>query len=539
MRRCGRHTALLSTANVCLHSESLGVSVRLVVQITSSYWGNLFRRAPWNAFGFTEQGAHHKTRADFDTLAVLYLFLFLLIYAAFLISVPSLPFSFRRSEWRKTMRTVVIHVSFPFFLFNGILLIAALTYPAWMSGSVSNIAVPYIAGSPTHINASIGIHLGLGGMNITLKGSPEVQMIYTQTGTANEHRIWYNEEFHWEWFEGRRNLAQRPVQEGFRSKIGRLRAEYRAAQLRGVPLPIQWIVELFIFDGDGIRFGRYFRVAGYYTTIFLWFGFALWFVFSAISLFNIPAAGHGGLVLMLQGLVMILAFVFYNDRIYHLMPNRDLVVFPFADKDTGAEAFLEISYGWLTYVVIVTGAIDIVAGFLVICSKKGFHVDTDEENDAGHFRRALQKQQDTCPSDTSDAEPGRCVTASAVPLGRVTSMRYAPRMASTGSTVAGIPSVFIARENGTYIAREAVVKKREASIKSDKFSSYALNFTEEDLLGSGLTVVREPASDMIRLSLDTGPETWTDANSTVSPSVTNTSGSSSARTSSPHTGEKV
>ena len=164
--------------------------------------------------------------------------------------------------------------------------------------------------------------------------------------------------------------------------------------MQGTPLPIQWIVELFIFDGDGIRFGRYFRVAGYYTTIFLWFGFALWFIFSTISLFNIPAAGHGGLVLMLQGLVMILAFVFYNDRIYNLMPNRDLVVFPFADADTGVEAFLELSYGWITYVVIVTGALDIVAGLLIIYSKHGFHADTDEENDTGRFRRALQKQQD-------------------------------------------------------------------------------------------------------------------------------------------------
>ena len=130
------------------------------------------------------------------------------------------------------MRTMVIHVGFPFLLFNGILLIAALSYPAWMSGRVTNVAVPYIAGSPTHINASIGVHVGLGGMNITMKGSPEVQTIATQTNTSNQHRIYYNEEFHCEWFEGRRNLAPRPAQGSYRGHIGRLRAEYRAAQLR-------------------------------------------------------------------------------------------------------------------------------------------------------------------------------------------------------------------------------------------------------------------------------------------------------------------
>ena len=48
---------------------------------------------------------------------------------------------------------------------NVIVLLLALTHPTWMTGSVRNVKVPYIAGSPTHIDAHVGLNLGLGGTN--------------------------------------------------------------------------------------------------------------------------------------------------------------------------------------------------------------------------------------------------------------------------------------------------------------------------------------------------------------------------------------
>ena len=73
----------------------------------------------------------------------------------------------------------------------------------------------------------------------------------------------YNEQFLWAdpWAQG---------QIGFGPFAGRLNQEFRAAQFRGVPLPIQWIAGYFTLDGEKIRWGRKFRQAGWYTHIFLW-----------------------------------------------------------------------------------------------------------------------------------------------------------------------------------------------------------------------------------------------------------------------------
>lgn len=51
---------------------------------------------------------------------------------------------------------------------------------------------------------------------------------------------------------------------------GRFNQEYRAAQFRGLPLPILWIAEYFTFDGEGIRWGRHYRQAGWFSHIMLW-----------------------------------------------------------------------------------------------------------------------------------------------------------------------------------------------------------------------------------------------------------------------------
>ena len=52
---------------------------------------------------------------------------------------------------------------------------------------------------------------------------------------------------------------------------GRFNQEFRAAQFRGTPLPIIWIAEYFIFDGEGIRWGRHYRQAGWYAHIMMWY----------------------------------------------------------------------------------------------------------------------------------------------------------------------------------------------------------------------------------------------------------------------------
>jgi len=46
--------------------------------------------------------------------------------------------------------------------------------------------------------------------------------------------------------------------------------EYRAAKHRGLPYPIVWVAEYFMLDGEQIIWYRKFRIAGWFTHIFMW-----------------------------------------------------------------------------------------------------------------------------------------------------------------------------------------------------------------------------------------------------------------------------
>ena len=65
--------------------------------------------------------------------------------------------------------------------------------PFWESGQLK-IRSLYSAGSNQQINASIGVYIGLRGLNVTLIGLPPVQ---------NGDLIDYNEHFSWTWLQGR------------------------------------------------------------------------------------------------------------------------------------------------------------------------------------------------------------------------------------------------------------------------------------------------------------------------------------------------
>ena len=86
---------------------------------------------------------------------------------------------------------------------------------------------------------------------------------YEQERPFPDEDINYNEEFRWgdTWQQGRLD---------FGTFGGQLNQEYREAKYRGVPLPIASIAEFFTLDGDQILWYRKFRVAGWYTHIFLW-----------------------------------------------------------------------------------------------------------------------------------------------------------------------------------------------------------------------------------------------------------------------------
>ena len=49
-----------------------------------------------------------------------------------------------------------------------------------------------------------------------------------------------------------------------------LQDEYKTALIKGLPFPILTVAEYLSVDAEGFCWGRNYRKAGYYTSIFLW-----------------------------------------------------------------------------------------------------------------------------------------------------------------------------------------------------------------------------------------------------------------------------
>ncbi|CAG2214311.1 DUOXA1 [Mytilus edulis] len=194
-----------------------------------------------------------------------------------------------------------------------------------------------------------------------MKGEPEIQLNET---------INYNEHFDWRWEQGRF---------GFGIFAGRFNREYREAQFRGLPLPILWIAEYFTFDGEGIRLGRHYRQAGWYSHIMMWLALPLWFL--TIILFFVLLK-YGAYFLMLTGGVMVIANILWST-----IRNFNELEIPLA-----SDHVLKFKYGGAYYVNLITGVLCVLLGAIiwlmdlrfpsVIASFFGVDVLQDEFDDA-------------------------------------------------------------------------------------------------------------------------------------------------------------
>ena len=129
--------------------------------------------------------------------------------------------------------------------------------------------------SHQEIQAVIGVHIGLREVNVTLKEMPLADCLGSTDGLSEDERDYYeNRPFPGEDIEYEEEYGWSSTWGQMRIGFGRfsfpLNQEFRASQFRGTPLPILWVAEYFTLDGEQIRWGRKFRVAGWYTHILLW-----------------------------------------------------------------------------------------------------------------------------------------------------------------------------------------------------------------------------------------------------------------------------
>ncbi|XP_015413109.1 PREDICTED: dual oxidase maturation factor 1 isoform X2 [Myotis davidii] len=150
----------------------------------------------------------------------------------------------------------------------------------WSVGQVS-INTSYKAFSSQWISADVGLHVGLGGVNITLTGTPVQQLNET---------INYNEKFTW--------------------RLGKNYAEeYARALEKGLPDPVLYLAEKFTPTSPCGLHGQY-RLAGHYTSAILWVAFLCWLL--ANVMLSMPVLVYGCHMLLATGIFQLSGLIFFS-----------------------------------------------------------------------------------------------------------------------------------------------------------------------------------------------------------------------------------
>jgi len=204
----------------------------------------------------------------------------------------------------------------------------------WQTGHVTT-RTPFSPYRNFEITAEIGLRVGLRGINVTLEGTPIEQ---------HNRSIYYNEEFSWEWQQG--NIGQGPYANSFTNS-------YIAATQRGIPVPIRQVAAWFILEGDYIHWGRFYRVAGWYTHILMWLAFVSWAITNILFFLSIR---HAAIGTMVTGIIMLLANIVWGGVVNQA---QDPLRIPFRD------GVITLAYGWCFYLCLFSGLGCLLAGALL------------------------------------------------------------------------------------------------------------------------------------------------------------------------------
>lgn len=73
-------------------------------------------------------------------------------------------------------------------------------------------------------------------------------------------------------------------------------------------MPILWILDYFVIDGEGLRFGRFYRTAGWYCHILLWTALPAWLL---ANIFLQSVGRYAAYFIALVGILEILSCIIW------------------------------------------------------------------------------------------------------------------------------------------------------------------------------------------------------------------------------------
>lgn len=267
-------------------------------------WFDLFRADG----GPTLYNHSNRTSVTADILTVIVCLVFATILAGFLLIFPGV-----RKQRFTTFTCVCLSV------ITGVAIMISACGSSWQTGTAV-INTYYRAFSAETLHAKLGVHIGLGHVNITLQALPDNNFVGD---------IDFNERFRW----------GTPQQ---------MKEEYSKALVKGLPFPILTVAEYLSICDAGFVWGFQYRKAGYYASIIIWTAFACW-VLTNLLLLTVPR--YGAYMMSVTGVLLCSAAAVYTS----CSPSRPLSV-------RFENVQLQLALGWQFYMVLCIGVICTVFG---------------------------------------------------------------------------------------------------------------------------------------------------------------------------------
>ncbi|NWW74923.1 DOXA1 factor, partial [Climacteris rufus] len=210
-----------------------------------------------------------NARFPFDTSRAVIVTVFLSVLVTFIVILPGIR---GRGRLFWFLRLVL-------GLFVGAVVLTVQFTRDWETGWVQ-ANTSYKSFSHLQVNADIGLHIGLAGLNVTLRGNPVNQINET---------IDYNEHFPWNFGADYEHSYSQGLQ-------------------KGLPSPILYVAEKFSTRSACAVHGQY-RIAGHYASLTLWLAFCTWLI--SILLFSMSILLYGGHMLLLTATLTLCSLLFF------------------------------------------------------------------------------------------------------------------------------------------------------------------------------------------------------------------------------------
>ncbi|KAK7492752.1 hypothetical protein BaRGS_00016057 [Batillaria attramentaria] len=285
-------------------------------------WFGAFR----NYYGFTWYSDYRTSvTIDIPTAAVLYFCV--LVCVATLFSTLGIR---GRERWSTTLRAL-------YAVGLTTVILVCLVGHNWQEGTTQIRNAQYLYRTDYFFQGTVGLRVALHGVNVTLDGY--------YRGPNGQGHVYYAEDLKWADYGKEQEMISHYLD-------------------RGLPHPILTVMDFLSVDAGGLRWGRNFHSAGYFSGALMWTSLSFWIIANVLLL---SVVSYGAFMFALTGVAMVLSCI-----VYHVCQPPQLLRIHFGD------AVLTTHYGWCFWLTLAAGIMTTILGTLLFVFDHMFHEKLSE-----------------------------------------------------------------------------------------------------------------------------------------------------------------